>query len=197
MPGVPGVRSPVLLSLLLLPQQRVAEAEAAQLTAAVSAFSLLVFLISAAVAGRLAVRVARPVADLVEGTRAVARGDFSPQLAEPPDEELRELVRAFLFMSRSLKEQTRGAVAREGAPRDAALPADGGRRRVRRGRGSPPRQSGRGGARRRGLGRVAPCEDVFPGRRDGGACGALSSAPVPSEVSRGARAARRASAGAS
>ena len=111
-PGVPGVRSPVLLSLLLLPQQRVAEAEAAQLTAAVSAFSLLVFLISAAIAGRLAVRVARPVADLVEGTRAVARGDFSPQLEEPPDEELRELVRAFLYMSRSLKEHTE-ALSRE------------------------------------------------------------------------------------
>ncbi|MFY9551437.1 MAG: ATP-binding protein [Thermoanaerobaculia bacterium] len=111
-PGVPGVRSPVLLSLLLLPQQRVAEAEAAQLTAAVSAFSLLVFLISAAIAGRLALRVARPVADLVEGTRAVARGDFSPRLSEPPDEELRELVRAFLYMSRSLKEQT-DALSRE------------------------------------------------------------------------------------
>lgn len=111
-PGVPGVRSPVLLSLLLLPQQRVAEAEAAQLTAAVSAFSLLVFLISAAIAGRLAVRVARPVADLLEGTRALARGDFSPQLEEPPDEELRELVRAFLYMSRSLKEQTE-ALSRE------------------------------------------------------------------------------------
>ncbi|HKD16494.1 MAG TPA: ATP-binding protein [Thermoanaerobaculia bacterium] len=112
LPGVPGVRSPGLLSLLLLPQQRIAEAEAAQLTAAVSAFSLLVFLVSAAIAGRLAVRVARPVADLVEGTRAVARGDFSPQLAEPPDEELKELVRAFLFMSRSLKEQT-DALSRE------------------------------------------------------------------------------------
>jgi len=112
LPGVPGVRSPGLLSLLLLPQQRVAEAEAAQLTAAVSAFSLLVFLVSAAIAGRLAVRVARPVADLVEGTRAVARGDFSPQLVEPPDEELKELVRAFLFMSRSLKEQTE-ALSRE------------------------------------------------------------------------------------
>ncbi len=111
-PGVPGVRSPVLLSLLLLPQQRVAEAEAAQLTAAVSAFALLVFLVSAAIAGRLAVRVARPVADLVQGTRAVARGDFAPRLAEPPDEELRELVRAFLFMSRSLKEQT-DALSRE------------------------------------------------------------------------------------
>ena len=111
-PGVPGVRSPGLLSLLLLPQQRVAEAEAAQLTAAVSAFSLLVFLISAAVAGRLALRVARPVADLVEGTRAVARGNFAPQLEEPPDEELRELVRAFLSMSRSLKEQT-DALSRE------------------------------------------------------------------------------------
>jgi signal transduction histidine kinase/HAMP domain-containing protein len=112
LPGVPGVRSPGLLSLLLLPQQRIAEAEAAQLTAAVSAFSLLVFLVSAAIAGRLAVRVARPVADLVEGTRAVARGDFSPQLTEPPDEELKELVRAFLFMSRSLKEQTE-ALSRE------------------------------------------------------------------------------------
>ncbi|MEO8348126.1 MAG: HAMP domain-containing protein, partial [Acidobacteriota bacterium] len=112
LPGVPGVRSPGLLSLLLLPQQRVAEAEAAQLTAAVSAFSLLVFLFSAAVAGRLALRVARPVADLVEGTRAVARGNFSPHIEEPPDEELRELVRAFLSMSRSLKEQT-DALSRE------------------------------------------------------------------------------------
>ena len=105
-PGVPGVRSPGLLSLLLLPQRRVAEAEALQLTAAVSAFSLLVFLLSALIAGRLALRVARPVADLVEGTRAVARGDFSPSLPEPPDEEFKELVRAFLSMSRSLKEQT-------------------------------------------------------------------------------------------
>jgi C4-dicarboxylate-specific signal transduction histidine kinase len=111
-PGVPGVRSPVLLSLLLLPQQRVAEAEAAQLTAAVTAFALLVFLVSAAVAGRLAVRVAKPVADLAAGTRAVARGDFSPQLAEPPDEEFRGLVRAFLSMSRSLQEQTT-ALSRE------------------------------------------------------------------------------------
>jgi len=105
-PGVPGVRSPGLLSLLLLPQRRVAEAEASDLMAAVSAFSLLVFLISAVVAGRLALRVARPVADLVQGTRAVARGDFSPRLEEPPDEELRELVAAFLSMSRSLKSQT-------------------------------------------------------------------------------------------
>jgi signal transduction histidine kinase len=105
-PGVPGVRSPALLSLLLLPQQRLAQAEASQLTAAVSAFSLLVFLCSAVIAGRLAVRVARPVADLVEGTRAVARGDFSPKVPEPPDEELRELVRAFLSMSRSLQQQT-------------------------------------------------------------------------------------------
>ncbi|HEX9285802.1 MAG TPA: ATP-binding protein [Thermoanaerobaculia bacterium] len=111
-PGVPGVRSPGLLSVLLLPQQRIAEAEAAQLTAAVSAFSLLVFLISAAVAGRLALRVARPVADLVEGTRAVARGNFAPQVPEPPDEELKELVRAFLSMSRSLKEHT-DALSRE------------------------------------------------------------------------------------
>jgi len=112
LPGVPGVRSPVLLSLLLLPQQRTAEAEASQLTAAVTAFALLVFLISAAIAGRLAVRVAKPVADLAAGTRAVARGDFSPQLAEPPDEEFRELVRAFLYMSRSLHEQTT-ALSRE------------------------------------------------------------------------------------
>ncbi len=111
-PGVPGLSSPGLLSLLLLPQQQVAAAEASQLTAAVWAFSVLVFLLSAAIAGRLAVRVARPVADLVEGTRAVARGDFSPRLAEPPDEELKELVRAFLSMSRSLEAQTE-AVLRE------------------------------------------------------------------------------------
>jgi len=112
LPGVPGVHSPGLLSLLLLPQQQVAQEEAAQLTAAVSAFSLLVFLFSAAVAGRLALRVARPVADLVLGTREVARGNFSPQVPEPPDEELKELVRAFLSMSRSLKDQT-DALSRE------------------------------------------------------------------------------------
>ncbi len=112
LPGVPGLTSPGLLSLLLLPQQEVAAAEASQLTAAVWAFSVIVFLLSAAVAGRLAVRVASPVADLVEGTRAVAAGDFSPRLGEPPDEELKELVHAFLSMSRSLEAQTR-AVSRE------------------------------------------------------------------------------------
>ena len=111
-PGVPGLTAPALLSLLLLPQQEVAAAEASQLTAAVWAFSVLIFLVSAAIAGRLAVRVARPVADLVEGTRAVSRGDFSPHIPEPPDEELRELVRAFLSMSQSLRTQTE-AVSRE------------------------------------------------------------------------------------
>ncbi len=111
-PGVRGLSSPGLLSLLLLPQQEIAAAEAAQWTAAVWAFSVLVFLLSAAIAGRLAVRVARPVADLVEGTRAVARGDYSPRVEEPPDEELKELVRAFLSMSRSLREKTE-AVSRE------------------------------------------------------------------------------------
>ena len=161
-PGVPGVRSPVLLSLLLLPQRRVAEAEAAQLTAVVSAFSLLVFLISAAVAGRLAVRVARPLADLLEGTRAVARGDFSPQLAEPPDEELRELVRAFLYMSRSLKEQTQ-ALSRETerlatllAQLTAGVVAYGEDRRVLL---ANPAAARLGGGRADG----ATLEDVFPG----------------------------------
>jgi nitrogen fixation/metabolism regulation signal transduction histidine kinase len=42
----------------------------------------------------------------------VARGDFSPKLAEPPDAELRELVRAFLTMSQSLRDQT-DALSRE------------------------------------------------------------------------------------
>jgi signal transduction histidine kinase len=161
-PGVPGVRSPVLLSLLLLPQQRVAEAEAAQLTAAVSAFSLLVFLVSAAIAGRLAVRVARPVADLVQGTRAVARGDFSPRLAEPPDEELKELVRAFLFMSRSLKEQT-DALSREKerlatllAQLTAGVVAYGEDRSVLLANPAAARLSG-------GRGDGATLEEVFPG----------------------------------
>lgn len=35
----------------------------------------------------------------------MARGDFALELPEPPDEELKELVRAFLSMSRSLKKQ--------------------------------------------------------------------------------------------
>jgi nitrogen fixation/metabolism regulation signal transduction histidine kinase len=42
----------------------------------------------------------------------VARGDFAPNLPEPPDAELRELVRAFLYMSRSLQDQ-REALSRE------------------------------------------------------------------------------------
>jgi signal transduction histidine kinase len=161
-PGVPGVRSPVLLSLLLLPQQRVAEAEAAQLTAAFSAFSLLVFLISAAVAGRLAVRVARPVADLVEGTRAVARGDFTPRLSEPPDQELKELVRSFLYMSRSLQEQT-SALSREKerlatllSQLTAGVVAYGPDRRVLL---ANPAASSLGGGRSDG----ETLDDVFPG----------------------------------
>jgi signal transduction histidine kinase len=163
-PGVPGVRSPGLLSLLLLPQRRVAEAEAAQLTAAVSAFSLLVFLISAVAAGRVAVRVARPVADLVEGTRAVARGDFSPSLQEPPDEELRELVRAFLSMSQSLKSQTEALLQEK--ERIATLLAhltagvvafrEGGRVLL-----ANPAAAALGGGRAD----AATLEDVFPGER--------------------------------
>jgi signal transduction histidine kinase len=161
-PGVPGVRSPVLLSLLLLPQQRAAEAEAAQLTAAVTAFALLVFLVSAAIAGRLAVRVARPVADLAAGTRAVARGDFAPQLAEPPDEEFRELVRAFLYMSRSLHEQTT-ALSRETerlatllSQLTAGVVAYGPDRRVLLANPAAARLSG-------GRGDGSTLEEVFPG----------------------------------
>jgi C4-dicarboxylate-specific signal transduction histidine kinase len=163
-PGVPGVRSPGLLSLLLLPQRRLAEAEASQLTAAVSAFSLLVFLISAVLAGRLALRVARPVADLVEGTRAVARGDFSPRLEEPPDEELKELVAAFLSMSRSLKSQTEALL--EEKERIATLLAhmtagvvafrEGGRVLL-----ANPAAAALGGGRADG----ATLEDVFPDER--------------------------------
>ena len=161
-PGVTGLRSPGLLSLLLLPQRRVAEAEAARLTAALSAFSLLVFVVSAVIAGRLAVRVARPVADLVQGTRAVARGDFSPSVAEPPDAELKELVRAFLSMSRSLKEQT-DALSLE-KERLATLLAhltagvvavdEGGRLRL-----ANPAAAALGGGRPEG----ATLEEVFPG----------------------------------
>ena len=77
-PGVPGVRSPGLLSLLLLPQRRVAEPRPRNSPLAVSAFSLLVFFFSAVVAAGSP--CGSPVADLVEGTRAVARGN---RLAAP------------------------------------------------------------------------------------------------------------------
>jgi nitrogen fixation/metabolism regulation signal transduction histidine kinase len=102
------------------------------------------------------------VADLVQGTRAVARGDFSPRLTEPPDEELKELVRAFLFMSRSLKEQT-DALSREKerlatllAQLTAGVVAYGEDRSVLLANPAAARLSG---------GRVdgATLEDVFPG----------------------------------
>ena len=188
-PGVPGVRSPVLLSLLLLPQQRAAEAEAAQLTAAVTAFALLVFLVSAAVAGRLA----RPRGEAGRRPRGGdARGRARRLLAAARRASRRGVSRARSGVPLHVAEPPRAddrSLAGEGAARDAALPADRGRRRVRRAIAAVLLANP--AAARLSGGRVdgATLDEVFPGRRDAaGARRALA-------LRRGATSPRRSSPG--
>ena len=154
--------SPVLLSLLLLPQQRAAEAEAAQLTAAATAFALLVFLVSAAIAGRLAVRVARPVA----GSRGRdPRGRPRRLLSAARRASGRGVPRARPGVSLHVPEPPRaddGPLARKGEARNAALAVDRGSRRVQpRPPGAPRQPRGRTAVGRPGEG--ATLDEVFPG----------------------------------
>lgn len=55
----------------------------------------------------LALRLTRPIEDLVAGTRAVARGDLSTRLAVRRKDELGELAVAFNTMAQDLQERTR------------------------------------------------------------------------------------------
>jgi signal transduction histidine kinase/HAMP domain-containing protein len=109
---VPGLTGPAVISVPLLPQQQEAQQKLAETTAAIGVFTLLLFFLSAGIGVRTALGVVEPVTELIEGTRAVSRGNFAPRIHRPADEELRELVGAFFQMSSSLQAQ-REALSRE------------------------------------------------------------------------------------
>jgi signal transduction histidine kinase len=104
LPGIASRTGPAVLSIPLLPQQREAEQEIARLSATLAAFTLLVFGLSVLLGARVAYRVTGPIGDLVEGTRAVARGE-TPAIPSPSDTELKRLVEEFLSMARTLRDQ--------------------------------------------------------------------------------------------
>jgi len=53
----------------------------------------------------LAGRIARPILRLVEGTRAIAQGDFGVTLAVPSRDEIGDLTEAFNLMANNLREK--------------------------------------------------------------------------------------------
>jgi len=104
LPGRLSWNGPAVLSIPLLPEQRETEEEIARLSASLTVFTLAVFGLSLLLGARTAFRVTGPIADLVEGTHAVARGEI-PRIPEPADEELKRLVAAFLSMADTLDQQ--------------------------------------------------------------------------------------------
>ncbi len=93
------------LALPFLVQAREIERNVDRL--ATSIYLLLIFIALGAfgVARRAALSVTRPVHALVGGARAVARGDFSPEIAPPSDPDLRLLVTTFRDMAESIRRQ--------------------------------------------------------------------------------------------
>ena len=104
MPGRLTLGGPAILSIPLLPEQRETGEEIARLSASLTLFTLAVFGLSLLLGARTAFRVTGPIGDLVEGTRAVARGD-RPRIPPPEDAELARLVDAFLSMASTLETQ--------------------------------------------------------------------------------------------
>ncbi len=103
-PGRFSISGPAVLSIPLLPEQRESEEEIARLSASLTAFTFLVFGLSLVLGARIAYRVTGPIGQLMQGTRAVARGEV-PKIPLPEDEELRGLVEAFLSMATTLEAQ--------------------------------------------------------------------------------------------
>ncbi len=103
-PGRLSFTGPAILSIPLLPEQRETEEEIARLSASLMLFTLAVFGVSLLLGARTAFRVTGPIGALVEGTRAVARGQM-PAVPVPADAELKNLVEAFLSMAATLEKQ--------------------------------------------------------------------------------------------
>lgn len=93
------------LALPFLVQAREIERKVDNL--ATSIYLLLIFIALGAfgVARRAALSVTRPVHALVGGARAVARGNFNPEIDVPYDPDLRLLVTTFRDMAQSIKRQ--------------------------------------------------------------------------------------------
>src|SRR6058998_876306 len=67
--------------------------------------SVVMVLIGIGGALGLAGRIARPILRLVEGTRAIAQGDFGVTLAVPSRDEIGDLTEAFNLMANNLREK--------------------------------------------------------------------------------------------
>ena len=174
----PGVEKPLLLSLLLLPPAAAVAERRAQLTRRVG-FQLLVFLISAAVAGRLALRSRAP--SRTSG-KARARRALNFLASRSADESWR-LVRAFLSCRGALRADDALSREKGGWPAARALT----RWSWRTGDGAVCRESGGGS-----LGGGAPGATLEESFRRRCGCSAPRSGFSASFVSTGRAPLRRA-----
>ncbi|HEV8630808.1 MAG TPA: ATP-binding protein, partial [Thermoanaerobaculia bacterium] len=93
----------LFLSLPLLAQQQELESELAELRRRAMLLTAALFLVAAAIGTRLARTFTRPIQELVEGTRRIAGGATSLELA-PSEQELAALVGAIDEMARRIAE---------------------------------------------------------------------------------------------
>jgi signal transduction histidine kinase len=103
-PGVVQNEERLFLSIPLLAQEDEAAEELAHLRRRAFLFTAALFVLSLAVGSRLARNFTRPLAQLVEGTRRIAGGAKSLDLALPSELELAALVEAVDEMARRIAE---------------------------------------------------------------------------------------------
>ncbi len=102
-PGAGEGQPRLFLSLPLLAQQQELQGELLELRRRALLLTAAIFLVAAAVGGRLAGTFTRPIQQLVEGTRRIAGGATSLELA-PSEQELVALVAAIDEMARKIAE---------------------------------------------------------------------------------------------
>jgi PAS domain S-box-containing protein len=102
-PGAEEGRTRLFLSLPLLAQQQELQRELAELRRRAVLLTAALFLLAAAIGTRLARTFTRPIQQLVEGTRRIAGGATSLELA-PSEQELAALVGAIDEMARRIAE---------------------------------------------------------------------------------------------
>src|SRR4029079_8877676 len=102
-PGAGEGQPRLFLSLPLLAQQQELQGELLELRRRALLLTAVIFLVAPAVGGRLAGAFTRPIQQLVEGTRRIAGGATSLELA-PSEQELAALVAAIDEMARKIAE---------------------------------------------------------------------------------------------
>jgi len=102
-PGAGEGKPRLFLSLPLLAQQQELQGELAELRRRALLLTAALFLLAAALGSRLAGTFTRPIRELVEGTRRIAGGATSLDLA-PSEQELAALVAAIDEMARRIAE---------------------------------------------------------------------------------------------